>query len=159
VAGRTAPGKPPTSPQPLVTRPGKPYLPPAFSLGAAMTTRDAELITEANRLYWETEDSVAEIAEQLELSRRALYDLVEPLPTGASCETCGGPMTFDNRSARSAGHAVCVICRETGATDADQATMTTTETDDEERVLLVGGAALAGAAIGALITFALVSRR
>ena len=39
---------------------------------------------EANRLYWETEQSVADIAQQLDISRRALYGAVRPLPAGAA---------------------------------------------------------------------------
>jgi hypothetical protein len=125
-----------------------------------MTPRDAELITEANRLYWQTEESVAEIAERLALSRRALYELVEPLPTGGLCDVCGGPLTFENRSARTSGHTTCAVCEETGATAAGLAEATNAaDAETEERALLVGGAALAGAAIGALLTFALVSRR
>jgi hypothetical protein len=131
-----------------------------------MTPLDAR---EANRLYWESDESVADIAARLDMSRRALYDAIEPLPTGASCEVCGGPMTFENRSARTAGHASCAVCTATGAADADD---TATGADDgeesrqdtldrvlEERTVVVGGAALAGAALGALVTFMLVSRR
>jgi hypothetical protein len=133
-----------------------------------MSPLDPGFAAEANRLYWETEDSVAEIAERLEISRRALYDAVEPLPTGVPCPTCGGPLTFENRSARTAGDASCAVCAETGATDADDADAAADEpaaapaprpADVEERAVLVGGAALAGAAIGALLTFALVPRR
>jgi hypothetical protein len=125
-----------------------------------MTPRDTQLINEANRLYWETEDSVAEIAARLELSRRALYDVIEPLPTENYCETCGGPLSFDNRSARTAGQATCVVCRETGATEADAPVVTAEDAEaDDERALLVGAAAIAGAAIGALFTFAFVRRR
>jgi hypothetical protein len=78
-------------------------------------------------------------------------------------------MTFENRSARTAGHASCAVCTATGAADADD---TATDADDgeesrqdtldrvlEERTVVVGGAALAGAALGALVTFMLVSRR
>jgi hypothetical protein len=126
-------------------------------------TPPSDVATDANRLYWESEDSVAEIAERLELSRRALYDLIEPLPTGTTCDVCGGPLTFENRSARTAGDAVCAICQETGATDPDaQADAAQGEhllDADHEHALLVGGAAIAGAALGALLTFALVPRR
>lgn len=125
-----------------------------------MTPLDDTAAAEANRLYWETDDSVSDIAESLEISRRALYDAVEPLPTGENCDVCGGPLFFANRSARSAGDAACAVCEETGATDeatGDRAPHTGDPSDDH--AMVVGGAALAGAAIGALITFALVSRR
>jgi hypothetical protein len=130
-----------------------------------MTPPDPAAAVEANRLYWESEDSVAEIADRLDLSRRALYDLIEPLPTGAACDVCGGPLSFENRSARTAGDATCVICAETGATDEDSVTAAPTrdvahfDIEARERALLVGGAAVAGAAMGALLTFALVPRR
>jgi hypothetical protein len=114
---------------------------------------------EANRLYWETEDSVAEIAERLEISRRALYEAVEPLPTDNVCSTCGGPLLFENRSARTAGESFCAVCAETGATDADEPVEPASPGPPaDERALLVGGAALAGAVVGALLTFAVVRR-
>jgi hypothetical protein len=125
-----------------------------------MTPLDTGTAAEANRLYWETDDSVAEIAERLEISRRALYDAIEPLPTGTSCPTCGGPLVFDNRSARTAGEANCPVCAEIRATDSDEPVAdATVDLDVEERTFLVTGAVLAGATIGALLTFALVPRR
>jgi hypothetical protein len=128
-----------------------------------MTPLDAAAASEANRLYWETEDSVSDIAENLEISRRALYESVEPLPTGDNCEVCGGPLFFENRSARTAGDAACAVCEETGATD-DNDTLTearqpAVRSEGDDHAMIVGGAALAGAAIGALLTFALVHRR
>jgi hypothetical protein len=123
-----------------------------------MTPLDAGAAAEANRLYWETEDSVAEIADRLEISRRALYDAVEPLPTGADCPTCGGPLVFENRSSRTADTPSCVVCAETGATDSDLPVEPLPSTDDE-RALMIGGAAVAGAAFGALVTFLVVPRR
>jgi hypothetical protein len=117
---------------------------------------------EANRLYWETDESVADIARRLDVSRRTLYLLVEPLPSGGTCAQCGGPLIYENRSARMAGHEACESC----AADADDAT----EADlpaaaapqvgiDEGRSIRIGSAALVGAAAGALLTFAVVRRR
>ncbi len=65
---------------------------------------------EANRLYWESDASVADIANRLELSRRALYDAVRPLPAGERCADCGGELAWANRSARAAGTAICLSC-------------------------------------------------
>jgi hypothetical protein len=126
-----------------------------------MTAMDTATTAEANRMYWETEDSVAEIAARLDISRRALYEAIEPLPTGAACPTCGGPLSFENRSARTAGEAACPVCAATGATEPAEppAEVVGLLGESEERALLVGGAALAGAAVGALLTFALVPRR
>lgn len=121
-----------------------------------------EATTEANRLYWETELSVADIAEQLELSRRALYDAIVPLVVAdLVCEICGGGMVYENRSARAAGRAICLRCR-----DRDEAGPETSESLPEEdddravsaRNLRVGGAMLAGAVLGAAATFLVVRR-
>src|SRR5687768_5905870 len=68
-----------------------------FMGGVSMARSKA---TEANRLYWESDVSVAEIAQRLELSRRALYAAIQPLPAERNCERCGSPMTYENRSAR-----------------------------------------------------------
>lgn len=67
-------------------------------------------IAEANRLYWETDDSVASIANRLDVSRRALYEAVQPISCGATCDSCGGDLAFENRSARKHGVAVCPVC-------------------------------------------------
>lgn len=76
-------------------------------------------VAEANRLYWETDDSVARIADHLDVSRRALYDAVRPLSTGATCESCGGELTFENRSARKLGVTVCTACETDGRAGAN----------------------------------------
>ncbi|HEX6133458.1 MAG TPA: hypothetical protein VFZ24_05830 [Longimicrobiales bacterium] len=120
------------------------------------------IAAEANRLYWETDTPVAEIAQQLELSRRALYDSVDPLPTGRSCEVCGTPLVFENRSARNAGLETCPAC-ETHE-DAPMPAALPRHPDpvreyDSERAVRVGGAAIAGAALGAIATLLLVPRR
>lgn len=121
------------------------------------------IAAEANRLYWETETSVAEIAQQLELSRRALYDSVDPLPTSSSCNVCGSPLVFENRSARNAGIETCPNCdvQDEPATPASLPALDPTQVSDEDmqRAVLMGGAALAGAALGAIATLILVPRR
>lgn len=71
---------------------------------------DEDRTTEVNRLYWETDTSVGEIAERLGLSRRALYDALAPWPAGAPCPECGAGLVFSNRSRRSAGAAECPEC-------------------------------------------------
>lgn len=65
---------------------------------------------EANRLYWETDASVSEIAERLDISRRALYDALRPRPTGDTCGACGALMVWENRSARTNGTTHCISC-------------------------------------------------
>jgi hypothetical protein len=115
---------------------------------------------EANRLYWETDESVAGIARRFDLSRRALYEAIEPLPAGRACEMCGAPLSFENRSARLAGDAACPICSSAGhgVTDFDMPPQPLDEQDDD-RVAVLGGAALVGAMAGAMLTFMVVSRR
>ena len=65
---------------------------------------------EANRLYWDTESSVGDIAERLGLSRRALYELLDPIAADGPCPGCGQPLLFANRLARAAGDAMCRGC-------------------------------------------------
>lgn len=74
-----------------------------------MTTDDA-LRAEANRLYWESDASVGDIAGRLGLSRRALYEALEPATTGEPCRECGTILVFHNRLARSGGEAQCPGC-------------------------------------------------
>ncbi len=73
-----------------------------------MATQPSRL--EANRLYWETDSSVGDIAESLGLSRRALYELLDPIVADGPCPGCGEPLLFSNRLARAAGDAVCPGC-------------------------------------------------
>jgi hypothetical protein len=66
--------------------------------------------SEANRLYWETDASVGEIADQLAMSRRALYDAIEPRPAGVACTECGVALVFRNRTAMERRRAECLEC-------------------------------------------------
>lgn len=65
---------------------------------------------DVNRLYWETEQSVAEISNQLGVSRRAMYEVIEPWPTGIECLSCGAELYYNNRSAKTAGVGRCLVC-------------------------------------------------
>ena len=111
---------------------------------------------EANRLYWESDVSVAEIAQRLELSRRALYAAIQPLPAERDCERCGGPMTYENRSARTSDQAICLACEEP---EQVEAVVQQPEPAAENATARLAGAALAGLALGALVTLVLVPRR
>jgi predicted RNA-binding Zn-ribbon protein involved in translation (DUF1610 family) len=73
-------------------------------------TQDPELRERANALYWDSHESVNEIAERLDLSKGALYGLVEPLATDEPCPDCGAPLEFSNRTARDKGLVVCPSC-------------------------------------------------
>jgi hypothetical protein len=65
---------------------------------------------DANRLYWETDASIAEIADQLTISRRALYDAIEPRPAGVICTQCEASLVFRNRTAAERRRAECLEC-------------------------------------------------
>ncbi|MFW6202430.1 MAG: hypothetical protein ACOC8B_07620 [Gemmatimonadota bacterium] len=64
----------------------------------------------ANRLYWESDASVAEIARRLGVSRRALYDAVRPEAAGLPCPDCGTGLIYRTRTARMLGEAECSRC-------------------------------------------------
>lgn len=129
-----------------------------------MNEIDSRAIEQANRLYWDSDASVADIADRLGWSRRALYDAIEPLPIEATCETCGTPLVYANRSARNAGTSTCIACvvrvEEGAGTDNElQRALAAEARDRRERGFAVGGAALVGASMGAALTFLLVRKR
>lgn len=123
---------------------------------------------EINRLYWETADSVAEISSQLGVSRRALYDLVEPLPAGMPCASCGAELYYSNRSARAAGVARCLMCGNEREIDPDvsaddvgtippygagwPAAAKPADHRLRDRAAMIAGFAIAGVAVGAIAT-------
>jgi hypothetical protein len=69
-----------------------------------------ELYEEANRLYWQSDQSVNQIGETLDLSKGVLYGLIEALPTGLPCPECGEEMVYPNRTARDKGFLACPDC-------------------------------------------------
>lgn len=71
---------------------------------------DADPTRQANRLYWETDAPVADIAEELDVSRRMLYDLIAPRPAHSPCPECGAPLVYRNRTALDRRHAECPEC-------------------------------------------------
>lgn len=68
------------------------------------------LFEEANRLYWESDQSVNQIGEELDLSKGVLYGLIAALPAGLPCPECGEEMVFPNRTARDKGFLACPDC-------------------------------------------------
>jgi hypothetical protein len=68
------------------------------------------LFEEANRLYWDSDQSVNQIGEQLDLSKGVLYGLIAALPSGLPCPECGEEMVFPNRTARDKGFLACPEC-------------------------------------------------
>ena len=129
---------------------------------------------EVNRLYWQTGDSVAEISNSLGISRRALYELIEPLAAGIECSSCGAELHFANRSAKSAGIARCMVCgseqeMESGTSHDDigippytadtSRARSVASNGARNRVVMITGFALAGLVIGAVATMLVRKRR
>ena len=75
-----------------------------------MDAHDPRMVEQANSLYWESDASVNEIADSLDLSKGALYGMVQPLDAGASCPECGDALAFPNRTARDKGIVACPSC-------------------------------------------------
>ena len=138
--------------------------------------RNTAVIDEANRLYWQTDTSVADIAEKLTISRRALYELVQPENTGVKCSACGGDVEYVNRSAKASALGRCKDCgAECPVHDADDVqdvvppyaagwpravpARKTSSDDLRARALKIGGIALAGAALGAIAALLVARRR
>ena len=135
-----------------------------------MTPPDAESAPQdrANRLYWESDETVADVARQLEMSQSTLYAAVEPRPTGIACSRCGAATHYLNRTGRAAGEAVCSACGSVtqagaeatravaapdasaeGATDKLRRFKEDLSAVPAERAALIGGAAALGVAVGA----------
>ncbi|MBW3553760.1 MAG: hypothetical protein KY466_09620 [Gemmatimonadetes bacterium] len=141
---------------------------------------DDQTRAEINRLYWGSDASVGEIADRLGVSRRALYDSIDPTPAGEPCRDCGSELQFRNRTAAERREASCAECgreeRLTGSTlspaaedledpqveqmarGARLSPVRTREVPPMVSAPAIGGALLAGLAAGALIAYA-VRRR
>jgi hypothetical protein len=138
------------------------YLAHDFTLEFAMTVDPAQS-AEANRLYWNQATSVGEIANQLGISRRALYEVLQPKPAGVSCPTCGKEAVFINRSAQAAGMARCVDCGTeipaSAPETADEASLPRSAGANGKSPLKLrlgmGSAALMGVVVGAIATLLL----
>jgi hypothetical protein len=78
-----------------------------------------EAIERANELYWHSDRSVNQIAEDLELSKGTLYGILEPEPSGLGCPLCGDEVGYANRTAKDRGALECPTCSWDG--DADEA--------------------------------------
>jgi len=72
-----------------------------------MTDYDADLEAHANELYWSSDESVNTIADELDLSKGTLYNVIQPLPTGLACPECGAELEYPNRTARERGLMAC----------------------------------------------------
>jgi len=137
-----------------------------------MDQSPTDAAAEANRLYWETELPVGDIAARLDLSRRALYEAVRPIPAGGRCPSCGSALEYLKRSSRAHGLATCAACGQQAApapageresepwtwSPPSRASTRVTLEGPPQSVWLLGAAALAGALLAAAATLALVGR-
>lgn len=138
-----------------------------------MSEIDAATEARANELYWESDESVNQIAEELGLSKGSLYGIIEPLPSGLACPVCGTELVYPNRTARDRGIVGCPSCGFEGdeeEADADPTVaapravgravgsgMAAWDDLDQTRKRTVVGGALLGAAAG--LALVLWSRR
>ena len=139
----------------------------------------AETVRRANELYWDSERSVNQIADDLDLSKGALYGIIEPQPVGLGCPLCGDEVGWANRTAKDKESLTCSTCDWDGSPDEAGAVADTphhvhTEDGDADddaqlpatlppppvtvatpRMSTIAGGALIGAAVGlALVLWA-----
>lgn len=78
---------------------------------------DQDAYERANELYWRSDLSVNQIAERLDLSKGALYGLIEPLPVGLECPACSSEVAYTTRTAQERGQVSCPGCGWQGEED------------------------------------------
>jgi hypothetical protein len=139
---------------------------------ATSSTSDP-VIQNANQLYWNSDRTVDQIVDDLEISRHALYSSIRPYSAGIVCAQCGDRMVFANRTSRESRTASCASCgteahvtaaarpreeqRDDARTDArsGEPMQGLSRWRDElaavprERAVMVGGAAALGVVLGA----------
>lgn len=76
-----------------------------------------EVVERVNDLYWGSDESVNQIADGLDLSKGALYGIIEPEPSGRGCPLCGDEVVYANRTAKERGMLACPTCDWDGALD------------------------------------------
>lgn len=133
--------------------------------------RETEL--KANELYWGSDRSVNQIADELDLSKGVLYGLIRPRPSGLACPACGQELVYPNRTAKERHHLACPACgwqgdqREVDVIGGDAGVGLSYDGPDDEEVFVppirlsttrqrvVLGGVLLGAAVGlALVLWA-----
>ena len=120
----------------------------------------------ATELYWGSDSSVNQIAEELDLSKSALYGIIRPLPAEVECPVCRSEVVFANRTARQRGRVSCPQCTWEGS--ADETVLFAEEDEDLEpfdylelpppasRDRELGRTVIGGALLGAAAGLALV---
>jgi hypothetical protein len=76
-----------------------------------------EAIERVNELYWDTGRSVNQIADELDLSKGALYGVIRPQQAGLGCPLCGAEVGYPNRTAKDRGSLECPTCTWDGSVD------------------------------------------
>lgn len=69
-----------------------------------------EVVAKANELYWHSEESVNQVARELDLSKGTLYEILAPLPAGLPCPRDDCELSYPNRTARDRGFVSCATC-------------------------------------------------
>jgi len=77
-------------------------------MDASTSALDAD--DRANALYWGSDMSVNQIADALDLSKGALYEMIRPLATAVPCPSCGAETVHPNRTAKERGLVACPEC-------------------------------------------------
>lgn len=132
------------------------------------SSEERALEERANELYWSSDESVNRIADELDLSKGALYGLIRALPAGRPCPSCGGAMEYSNRTAREKGYVNCPDCEAEEEVDPGDAAevagpfpgigwLGSGETSRAALHRIVAGTALLGVAAGVAVT--LLARR
>lgn len=67
-------------------------------------------VQRANALYWESQQSVNQIADEMDLSKGMLYGLIQPIGARLPCPRCSSEMEYVNRTARERGFLKCPSC-------------------------------------------------
>ena len=135
-----------------------------------------EIAANANEFYWDSDRSVNQIAEDLDLSKGALYAALVPLPSGNGCPLCGDEVGWPNRTARDRDQLSCQTCEWSGNTShtvtygdcgspLDDTHEAVAIADDRDgpvapsaslaapRLSTVAGGAILGAAVGLALVF------
>lgn len=71
---------------------------------------DQTVRARADELYWSSDMSVNQIADELDVSKGMLYEIIRPLPTAEACPECGEELAYPNRTARDRGLVACAAC-------------------------------------------------
>ena len=79
------------------------------------SARTLEADDQANELYWGSDRSVNQIAEDLDLSKGALYGMIRPLAAALGCPACATEVVHPNRTARERELVDCPACGWNGA--------------------------------------------